>query len=112
MSYSSDSSRSSGGFIWGLLFGLGIGFLAALLCTPRSGKENQERLKLLLSDAKSDWSENMSASKGQYQSFMKRTKVDLEDKLDQFMDWKQARKIAKAKRRESNEVHPTETFFE
>lgn len=69
--------KSGSSFITGLLAGVAIGGVVALLYAPRSGKETREKIKQKFSDLEKE----LAALKNKADQKSKDVKDDLEEKL-------------------------------
>jgi gas vesicle protein len=96
--YSSSHESDDFGFslLAGLLLGGLAGALAGILYAPKSGSELREDLGALPKKL----NDELTAPEGKARKLMTKTKLNLENKVEQVSDAIQARKMAKAKRLE------------
>ncbi|MCA9789248.1 MAG: YtxH domain-containing protein [Cyanobacteria bacterium HKST-UBA06] len=100
----SANSGSGSGLILGILLGLGVGFIVALLTAPSSGKESQRVARRYISDLSDRLGAGMKDPDTSYHHFFNKTRVGLEGRLEKFKASKKARRLARAKRREFDDM--------
>lgn len=83
-------------FFMGLLLGFFTGALLAVLLSPRSGVQTREKARELPKSVKSDWSNPY----GKARTFIGKQQASLEGTVDAVNHFLEARRLAKAKRKE------------
>jgi gas vesicle protein len=102
MSNHTPQKESLADFFMGLLLGFFTGAVLAVLLSPRSGEQTREKARELPKSVKTDWSNPY----GKARTFIGKQQASLEGTVDAVNHFLEARRLAKAKRKEDKTSAP------